>query len=90
MLPDKQDKFWTAVLLKDRASDGQFVFAVSSTGIYCLPSCLYGAPDVRMFHFSRYLRPPKARAFELSSLPSQRSADYGPAGSNGATSVSPH
>lgn len=39
MLPDKQDKFWTAVLLKDRASDGQFVFAVSSTGIYCRPSC---------------------------------------------------
>jgi AraC family transcriptional regulator of adaptative response/methylated-DNA-[protein]-cysteine methyltransferase len=39
MLPDKHEEFWSAVLLKDRASDGQFVFAVSSTGIYCRPSC---------------------------------------------------
>lgn len=39
MLPDSQDKFWKAVLSKDRRLDGQFVFAVSSTGIYCRPSC---------------------------------------------------
>ncbi|MDQ1640472.1 MAG: AraC family transcriptional regulator [Pyrinomonadaceae bacterium] len=39
MLPDQQDEFWNAVLSKDRAFDGQFVFAVSSTGIYCRPSC---------------------------------------------------
>ncbi len=39
MLLDKQDEFWNAVLSKDRAFDGQFVFAVSSTGIYCRPSC---------------------------------------------------
>src|SRR6478672_5364263 len=39
MLPDNQDEFWNAVVAKDRAFDGQFVFAVSSTGIYCRPSC---------------------------------------------------
>src|SRR5882762_3291608 len=39
MLPDSQDEFWNAVLSKDRRFDGQFVFAVSSTGIYCRPSC---------------------------------------------------
>jgi AraC family transcriptional regulator of adaptative response/methylated-DNA-[protein]-cysteine methyltransferase len=39
MLPDNQDEFWNAVLSKDRGFDGQFVFAVSSTGIYCRPSC---------------------------------------------------
>lgn len=39
MLPDNHDEFWNAVLSKDRAFDGQFVFAVSSTGIYCRPSC---------------------------------------------------
>jgi len=39
MLPDSQDEFWTAVLSKDRSFDGQFVFAVSSTHIYCRPSC---------------------------------------------------
>lgn len=30
---------WNAVLARDGASDGQFVFAVSSTGVYCRPSC---------------------------------------------------
>jgi len=30
---------WQAVLAKDSRCDGQFVFAVSSTGIYCRPSC---------------------------------------------------
>src|SRR5216683_5741507 len=39
MLPDSRDEFWNAVLSKDRSFDGQFVFAVSSTGIYCRPSC---------------------------------------------------
>jgi len=39
MLPDSRDEFWTAVLSKDRSFDGQFVFAVSSTHIYCRPSC---------------------------------------------------
>jgi AraC family transcriptional regulator of adaptative response/methylated-DNA-[protein]-cysteine methyltransferase len=39
MLPDSQDEFWNAVLSKDRRFDGQFVFAVRSTGIYCRPSC---------------------------------------------------
>src|ERR1700682_388142 len=39
MLPDNQDELWNAVLSKDRRFDGQFVFAVSSTGIYCRPSC---------------------------------------------------
>ncbi len=33
------DQFWQAVVAKDARFDGQFVFAVSSTGIYCLPSC---------------------------------------------------
>lgn len=39
MLPDSQVELWNAVLTKDRRFDGQFVFAVSSTGIYCRPSC---------------------------------------------------
>ena len=30
---------WRAVLAKDRAADGRFVFAVTTTGIYCRPSC---------------------------------------------------
>jgi AraC family transcriptional regulator, regulatory protein of adaptative response / methylated-DNA-[protein]-cysteine methyltransferase len=30
---------WEAVLARDRRMDGAFVFGVSSTGIYCRPSC---------------------------------------------------
>lgn len=31
--------YWQAVLSRDRNSDGSFVYAVRSTGIYCRPSC---------------------------------------------------
>jgi AraC family transcriptional regulator of adaptative response/methylated-DNA-[protein]-cysteine methyltransferase len=34
-----QDAKWRSVLAKDKSCDGQFVFAVSSTMIYCRPSC---------------------------------------------------
>jgi AraC family transcriptional regulator, regulatory protein of adaptative response / methylated-DNA-[protein]-cysteine methyltransferase len=30
---------WQAVLNRDAGQDGRFVFAVSSTGVYCRPSC---------------------------------------------------
>jgi AraC family transcriptional regulator of adaptative response/methylated-DNA-[protein]-cysteine methyltransferase len=35
---------WAAVLEHDRAADGRFVYAVSSTGIYCRPSCASRRP----------------------------------------------
>src|SRR6202167_6726942 len=34
-----QDLRWQAVLSRDTGHDGHFVFAVSSTGVYCRPSC---------------------------------------------------
>src|SRR3989454_7218236 len=39
MTPLAADPRWLAVLARDGASDGKFVFAVSSTGVYCRPSC---------------------------------------------------
>lgn len=36
---------WQAVLAKDARFDGQFVFAVSSTKIYCRPSCPSRRPN---------------------------------------------
>ncbi|MDP9159866.1 MAG: bifunctional DNA-binding transcriptional regulator/O6-methylguanine-DNA methyltransferase Ada [Acidobacteriota bacterium] len=33
------DVSWQAVLARDAAQDGIFVFAVSTTGVYCRPSC---------------------------------------------------
>src|SRR5579863_5301855 len=35
----REDSHWRAVLGRDAAHDGEFVFAVSSTGVYCRPSC---------------------------------------------------
>ena len=47
---------WQAVVARDRAADGTFVFAVRTTGVYCRPSCpsrrarrenvrFFGSPD---------------------------------------------
>ncbi|HTG92223.1 MAG TPA: bifunctional DNA-binding transcriptional regulator/O6-methylguanine-DNA methyltransferase Ada, partial [Pyrinomonadaceae bacterium] len=36
---------WQAVVARDRSMDGQFVFAVSSTKIYCRPSCPSRRPN---------------------------------------------
>jgi AraC family transcriptional regulator of adaptative response/methylated-DNA-[protein]-cysteine methyltransferase len=33
------DQRWDAVVARDSGRDGDFVFAVSSTGVYCRPSC---------------------------------------------------
>jgi AraC family transcriptional regulator of adaptative response/methylated-DNA-[protein]-cysteine methyltransferase len=33
------DRRWQAVLARDTSLDGAFVFAVSSTGVFCRPSC---------------------------------------------------
>jgi AraC family transcriptional regulator of adaptative response/methylated-DNA-[protein]-cysteine methyltransferase len=38
-LKANDDQLWQAVVAKDARYDGQFVFAVSSTGVYCRPSC---------------------------------------------------
>lgn len=38
------EEYWRAVLARDRAFDGVFVFAVNTTGIYCRPSCAAKRP----------------------------------------------
>ncbi len=42
---------WTSVLARDRRADGEFVYAVSSTGIYCRPSCPSRRPARRFVQF---------------------------------------
>src|SRR5512144_1782458 len=39
MAPTPHNKWWEAVVARDTAQDGKFFFAVSSTGVYCRPSC---------------------------------------------------
>jgi AraC family transcriptional regulator of adaptative response/methylated-DNA-[protein]-cysteine methyltransferase len=38
------DHQWQAVQARDRSADGQFVYAVKTTGIYCRPSCASRSP----------------------------------------------
>jgi len=48
----RDDPRWNAVVARDAARDGEFVFAVSSTGVYCRPSCAARRPrreNVRFF-----------------------------------------
>jgi AraC family transcriptional regulator, regulatory protein of adaptative response / methylated-DNA-[protein]-cysteine methyltransferase len=51
---------WTAVLGRDAAADGRFVYAVASTGIYCRPSCPSRRP--RRAQVSFYPSPAEAEA----------------------------
>ena len=37
--PEMGDWRWDAVQARDRAADGRFVYGVTSTGIFCRPSC---------------------------------------------------
>src|SRR5437016_1706078 len=49
---DTEDRRWHAVLERDSRCDGQFVFGVLSTGVYCRPSCPARRPlrrNVRLF-----------------------------------------
>ena len=47
-----EDRYWKAVIARDSSHDGEFFFAVSTTGVYCRPSCAARRPrreNVRFF-----------------------------------------
>ena len=46
-----EDWRWTAVLDRDAAADGRFVYAVASTRIYCRPTCPSRRPHRRHVRF---------------------------------------
>lgn len=51
-VPRTDDRRWTSVLARRREHDGQFVYAVTSTGVFCRPSCPSRRPrreNVRFF-----------------------------------------
>jgi len=52
------DPRWEAVVARNRAQDGEFVFAVSTTGVYCRPSCPARRP--RRENVSFFSRPAQA------------------------------
>ena len=55
---DADDPRWNAVVARDAARDGEFVFAVSSTGVYCRPSCAARRPRRENVQF--FVRPEQA------------------------------
>lgn len=54
------DAAWAAFVARDRHSDGRFVGAVRTTGIYCKPSCAARHP--KRAHVEFYRTPEEARA----------------------------
>ncbi|RLM20830.1 6-O-methylguanine DNA methyltransferase [Brenneria alni] len=38
------DPRWQAVLMRNKAADGSFIYAVKTTGVYCAPSCASRQP----------------------------------------------
>ena len=53
MWKDPQDDLWQAVMAKNSRFDGTFVYAVSSTKIYCRPSCPSRRPRRERVSFFR-------------------------------------
>ncbi len=47
----QDDGRWQAVLARDRRADDEFYYAVSSTGVYCRPSCGARTPNRRNVTF---------------------------------------
>ena len=54
------DTRWEALVARDREADGTFVFAVTTTGVYCRPSCPARRPLRRNVRF--FTLPAEARA----------------------------
>jgi len=52
--PAERDPRWQALVSRDRASDGKFVYSVKTTGVYCRPSCAarLARPENVRFHDS--------------------------------------
>ena len=79
---DFAGKAWQQVLARDPAGDGQFVYAVRSTKIFCKPSCASRKPTRRNVSFftraldrilgvtpSQYARSHRLNAFRESLQP---------------------
>ncbi len=71
-----QDELWRAVLARDRSADGQFVYAVKSTGVYCRPSCPSRRPKRESVEFFEKSADAKRAGYRscLRCLPDQPDA----------------
>jgi AraC family transcriptional regulator of adaptative response/methylated-DNA-[protein]-cysteine methyltransferase len=78
----EKDPRWSAVLARDPRADGEFVYAVKTTGIYCRPSSLSRLPkpeNVEFFDTAEQAqaagyRPSKRMAVDQTQVAAQHSA----------------
>ena len=52
----ERDPRWPRVLARDPAADGAFYYAVTTTGVYCRPSCPSRAARPGNVRFPRHRR----------------------------------
>jgi AraC family transcriptional regulator, regulatory protein of adaptative response / methylated-DNA-[protein]-cysteine methyltransferase len=79
------DPRWSAVVARDAARDGEFVFAVSSTGVYCRPSCAARRPRRENVHF--FARPEQAEQAGYRACLRCRPKSFGNAESDGVKAI---
>ena len=78
----ENDPRWAAVVARDAQADGQFVYAVKTTGIYCNPSSLARLPKPQNVEFfdsaelaqAAGYRPSKRAAKDQSDIAAQHAA----------------
>jgi len=66
-----QDPRWDAVIARDPAADGKFVYAVRTTGIYCKPSSASRRPKPENVEFFDTARAAEAAGYRPSSATNQ-------------------
>ncbi len=80
------DPRWNAVVSRDAARDGEFVFAVSSTGVYCRPSCAARRPRRENVQF--FVQPEQAeRAGYRACLRCRPKSFHGKTESDGVKAI---
>lgn len=74
-----EDSAWAAVAARDRSADGRFVFAVTTTGIYCRPSCPARRPRRTNVRFFAGPKAAEAAGFRACQRCRPRQATHDPA-----------
>lgn len=62
-LPVADDPRWARVVARDKAADGDFWYSVSTTGVYCRPSCPSRTANPRNIQLHDSLQSAKATGF---------------------------
>ena len=78
MTSARENRWWDAVVARDTGHDGEFFFAVSSTGVYCRPSCPAKRPRRENVTFFRSPVEAEKAGFRACLRCRPRSADHNP------------